>query len=44
MISRKILKFDWPRVALLYGGGLHYSQVSFDGWENDVVVNVVKLF
>ena len=29
MNSRGILKFDWPRLTLLSGGGLHYGQESF---------------
>ena len=31
MNSRRIQKFDWPRVTLLSGGGLHYGQESFGG-------------
>ena len=29
--SRGTLKFDWPRVTLLSGGGLHYGEESFRG-------------
>ena len=29
MNSRGTLKFDWPRVTLFSGGGLHYGQESF---------------
>ena len=29
--SRGILKFDWPRVTLLSGGGLHYAQETCGG-------------
>ena len=31
MNSTGILKFDWPRVTLLSGGGLHIGQDSFGG-------------
>ena len=31
MNSRGNLKFDWPRMTLLSGGGLHYGQESFGG-------------
>jgi hypothetical protein len=29
--SREILKYDWPKVRLLSGGGLHYGQESISG-------------
>jgi len=31
MNSRGIVKFDWPRMALLSSGGLYYGQKSFGG-------------
>jgi len=31
MNFKGILKFDWSRVTLLSGGGLHYNQESFGG-------------
>ena len=48
MNFRGILKFDWPRVTLLSGGGVHYNQESFGGehyaWmKNDVDANVATL-
>ena len=49
MNSRGILKFDWSRVTLLFGGGSHYNEESFGGelcrWmENDMVANMATLF
>ena len=45
MNYRGILKFDWQRVGLLPGGGLHYDKESFGGelctWmNNDMATNV----
>ena len=31
MIYRGILKFDWPTMTLLSGGGFNYGQESFGG-------------
>ena len=31
MNYRGVLKFDWPRVPVLSGSGLHYGQESFGG-------------
>ena len=51
MKSRGILKFDWMRATLLFGGGLHYGQESFNlvesighGWKNDMGANVASPF
>jgi hypothetical protein len=48
MIYRGILKFDWPRMTLLSGGGLHYGQEFFCGelctWmKNDMFANMATL-
>ena len=49
MKFRGILKIDWPRVTLLFGGDLHYGPESFGGehctrMKNDMDANMATLF